>query len=664
MSSIITGNHIFALDIGTRTVIGVTGYIEGEQFVISAQEVLEHEGRFMYDGQIHDIPRVAGVVNKVKEALEHKTGLSLEKVAVAAAGRALKTVQCRAEMEHEPGREVEMTHIRALELAALRQSRLELEGAPGYTGDDNYYCVGHCVVKYLLDEMPVSNLLGHRGKRLAAEIVATFLPASVVNSLYAVLQRVGLEPVNLTLEPIAAIDVAIPPNYRLLNLAMVDIGAGTSDIAITRDGSITAYGMVPFAGDEITEPIMHKLLVEFNEAEKIKRALGAAQGEISYTDILGMDNTVAVDEVMQIIDPVLDKLARAVSEDILNLNGGMPPKSVFCVGGGARVPTLTERLARCLQLDTRRVVTRDRSFVNNLVSVADDPLAGPEGVTVIGIATVALARMGYEFMTLKINGKEYKLFNTNSISVARALGLTGFDPRDLIGKNGRDLKFVLNGREHTVFGGVSEPARILVNDKNANLQTTVRDGDAIIVVKADTGRDAAARVADFVPENAAIKLSINGKQFSWRPRAHLNGREAEPSSPLGPGDRLDIESPTVEAVAAAAGIDCTGREIRVNGTIVPVDCLLGEGDVVEIVAASETKGGTRVTVNGREILLPGNREFIFVDILSYVDMDTTRAGGQLVMMVNGVPARYTQTLQDGDRIELYWRNEQPNTGSH
>lgn len=54
--------------------------------------------------------------------------------------------------------------------------------------------------------------------------------------------------VNLTLEPIAAIQVAIPEMYRMLNIALVDVGAGTSDISVTRDGSIIAYGMIPIAG--------------------------------------------------------------------------------------------------------------------------------------------------------------------------------------------------------------------------------------------------------------------------------------------------------------------------------------------------------------------------------------------------------------------------------
>jgi len=655
-ASLNVGNLIFALDIGTRSVIGITGFMDSGGFRIAAQEMVEHEGRFMYDGQIHDIPRVAKAVAAIKAELEKKTGQTLEKVAVAAAGRSLKTVRCQVEMEHDLNREIETLDIQGLELAALRQAHRELDNTARSAEDEEYFCVGHCVIRYLVDDMAVSNLHGHKGRQISAEIVATFLPASVVNSLYAVLQRAALEPVNLTLEPIAAIDVAIPPSFRMLNLAMVDIGAGTSDIAMTRDGSIFAYGMVPIAGDEITEPIMEKLLVEFSEAEKIKRAL-AQGGEITYTDILGVNNTVAPEEVMQAIDHVLDKLVGTVSEEILALNGGTPPKSVFCVGGGAKIPTLTERLARRLQIEQQRVVVRDRSFLRDVTCPDNDPLAGSEGVTVVGIATVALARMGYEFMTVKINGSEYKLFNTKNINISQALGLIRFDPGNLISRNGRDLKFVLNGREHTVYGEMAEHARILLNDQDANLQTPVKDGDEIIVIKAARGRDASAKVGDFLSGSGAVAIRLNGKETTWMQQAVLNGEQAAPDTPLKPGDSLDVIKPTVEAVAAGQGIDCTGKEIRINGRNASASQPVSDGDVIEVALPEQMRDAMKITLNGEELLLPRKEGTIFVDVLNYMQIDTTRVKGFLVMKLNGAPAGYTQKISEGDRIDLYWEEK-------
>lgn len=81
------------------------------------------------------------------------------------------------------------------------------------------------------------------------------MPEEVVDGLYEAVEYAGLNVASLTLEPIAAMNIAIPEQYRLLNIGLIDVGAGTSDICLTKDGCIIAYGMIPCAGDEITECI-------------------------------------------------------------------------------------------------------------------------------------------------------------------------------------------------------------------------------------------------------------------------------------------------------------------------------------------------------------------------------------------------------------------------
>src|SRR5690625_5476720 len=108
------------------------------------------------------------------------------------------------------------------------------------------------------------------GDKATVEVIATFLPQVVVESLLASLERADLTMEALTLEPIAAIHVLIPDSMRRLNIALVDIGAGTSDVAITKDGTVIAYGMVDQAGDEITEAVSDKYLLDFTEAEQAR----------------------------------------------------------------------------------------------------------------------------------------------------------------------------------------------------------------------------------------------------------------------------------------------------------------------------------------------------------------------------------------------------------
>ena len=160
--------------------------------------------------------------------------------------------------------------------------------------------MGYTVSGYLLDRYPMATLRGHNGQLLEADVVATFLPSEVVESLYAVMEAAGLEVASLTLEPIAALNAVIPAELRLLNLVLADIGAGTSDIAVCRDGAVVGYTMATTAGDEITEELMRHYLVDFATAEQMKMQLNAET--ISYRDVLGLTQETTGEEVHQVVD--------------------------------------------------------------------------------------------------------------------------------------------------------------------------------------------------------------------------------------------------------------------------------------------------------------------------------------------------------------------------
>lgn len=574
-------NTIFALDIGTRTVIGVVAEIEENRLKILAQSIIEHECRAVFDGQIHDILKVAQAVNRVKNNLEAKLGLKLKKVAIAAAGRSLKTRFSHE--EQEIGEDIEISPIacRGLEMDAVKEAHRQLRDESG-DSEEEFYCVGYTVISYYLNNYSITSLIGHCGKRVGVDVLATFLPNSVVNSLYAVLARVNLETVSLTLEPIAAAAAIIPDSYRLLNLALLDIGAGTSDIAITKDGSVVAYGMVPIAGDEITEALAKGCLVDFNTAEKIKREI--AKGEnITFIDIMGSESTASCAELLEIIDPVLESLTTRVSEEILRLNENKPPKSVFCVGGGGQIPTFTERIAQKLNLDFKRVGLRGRKFIPDLL-VDEDEINGPEGVTVIGIGRVALNDIGHNLITLNINGNDYRLFHSRDMTVVNALGLIEYNLNDLVGKNGRDLRFVINGERKVIYGGLCKPAEVFVNGEPASLKTELNAGDCIIVKKALQGQDAQSFIKDFYTDYPVITLQFNGQEEIIKPHCFINGKQVSPEWEIAAGDRVEInEIKSVQQLAALKNINLNIHDVFINGRNVSGEAMLSKGDRVELV---------------------------------------------------------------------------------
>ncbi|MEA4932549.1 MAG: cell division protein FtsA, partial [Lawsonibacter sp.] len=217
-------NAIFALDIGTRSVIGVLGKAENGRFHVLGLEKEEHTHRAMMDGQIEDIGQVAAVARVVMQRLEERAKLHLKRVCVAAAGRALKSERASFALEFQAPKKIDEEMVAQLEAGAVSMAEQAISELPDQTYN-GLYMVGYTVSQYRLNGYPMSTLIGHSGKRIEADVVATFLPREVVESLYSVVARLGLEVSSLKLEPIAALNAAIPPELRLLYLVLVDLGA-------------------------------------------------------------------------------------------------------------------------------------------------------------------------------------------------------------------------------------------------------------------------------------------------------------------------------------------------------------------------------------------------------------------------------------------------------
>ena len=246
------GQLVFGLDIGTRSVVGTVGYRTDETFHVVAQCERKHETRSMLDGQIHDIEKVGRTIKDVKEDIEKIIGKELHEVCIAAAGRVLRTIDSSAVLDFPEETTIDAEHVYTLEMLGVEKAYEDFQAANN-TGM-KFYCVGYTVVKYYMNGYPISTLERHKATSISVDLIATFLPDDVVDGLYKAVEIADLEVANLTLEPIAAMTAAVPSMYRMLNIALVDVGAGTSDISITKDGSIIAYGMIPKAGDELHAP--------------------------------------------------------------------------------------------------------------------------------------------------------------------------------------------------------------------------------------------------------------------------------------------------------------------------------------------------------------------------------------------------------------------------
>jgi len=571
---------VFALDIGTRTIMGVVGEERGDRIEVLAVHVLEHDQRAMLDGQIHDIAKVAAGARRVKEALEARLGRRLVKVAVAAAGRVLKTCQVSVTREVDESLEIDAQLVGALEMEGIRRAQEQIAAELPDNGRNPFYCVGYSVIHYHVNDLPISNLIGHRGTHIGADLLATFLPHMVVDSLHTVMDRIGLQVASMTLEPIAALNVAIPRDLRMLNLALVDVGAGTSDIAITRGGTVVGYAMAPYAGDEVTEAIAQQYLVDFQTAERIKLSLGDADGEIAFLDILDNQVVVPVGAVLDVIRPVVENLARTIAERVIACNGGKSPNAIFLVGGGSQTPELARTLSGIMGLPAERVAVRNRAIARNIVYDGSE-LQGPESITPFGILTTAFQQAGRDFYHVYVEDRQIRLYNARRMAVSDALLLAGYVPDQLIGKSGRSMTITLNGMEKVIRGGFGKPAIIGRNGQPAGLTTTVEPGDRISVCEAERGADAVSVAGDHAAACQPVVLVLAGTRYQVPGRLLCNGKAVEPQTPLQDGDSLVVEPPgTVAEMAAVFELDPEAFTFRRDGRrLSPMDAL-APGDVV------------------------------------------------------------------------------------
>lgn len=655
-------NLIFSLDIGTRTIIGLVGqYTENDIFKVIAYSKREHKKRNMYDGQIHDIEGVAITVKEIVEDLEVKLKEKLKIVSIAAAGRSLRTHKIKIEKEIDETAEITRRQIEALELEAVQKSERELnEREIGKDKDLKYYNIGYTINSYYLEGDKIESLLGHKASKIGVELLSTFLPQVVIESLYSVISKVGLEIGSITLEPIAAINVAIKRELRLLNLALVDIGAGTSDIAITKDGEITAYGMTQIAGDEITERLSREYLLDFKSSEKLKIELSEKE-EHEFIDIVGVTYELNTSEIVDSIIDIIDKIAEEITREIFEYNNA-PPDAVFLVGGSSKMPMIREKIAENLGLPKERVSIRDTSFIDNIEGL--DELTGPDMITPIGIAIEAVDNKYKNFLKIIFKGEEVRIFNTDNIKVSDVLILTGYNPRNLIPKSAEDFIYFINGKRRKITGEPGINPEIVVNEKVGSLKTPLSDGDVIDIKEYKTKDIELPSLYSVV--DMQKNIIYNNETYNLVKSIKINDNIVNNDVVLKRNDEIILEQiKTVEDFLDYYKIKCDRCEFFVNDLKVNRSYNFKKGDYLEIVEDKEEILDEKLEVKGRKTikLLVNNEEmeiiykkdkFLFVDIFDHIDFDLSKLRGKLVLMVNGDDAEYLKELSDGDSIQIYW----------
>ncbi|MGC9140478.1 cell division FtsA domain-containing protein [Athalassotoga sp.] len=558
---------IFGLDIGTRTVVGILAEEIENGINVVDFEVAEHEERAMLDGQINDVPKVSSAVLRVKKALEERNNVELMEASTAVAGRFLKTITGTA-VDRIPFSKIDENYLKSLEFKALSDAIEKNQG-----GRD--YCVGYSVLRYTVDGEDVRNLIGQFGETASVSVIAAFLPQRIVEALFSVMELSHLTVNYLTLEPMAAMNLVVPADLRRLNLALVDVGAGTSDIAISNNGAITSYGMIPMAGDEITEKICDEFLLSFQDGEKVKRSLDLEK--INVENVLGIPIEITKEECLKVTDSVVNVITEEISKAIIDING-KAPAAVMIVGGGAKVPHFVDMLAEKLSLPKTRIALRN---VENISFIKDQTkkLKGSEFITPVGILYSSRFNLGKIFKRITLNGQPVQIMNlTGREDVLQTLIQGGFDVKKMIGSPSNGITYTLNGEVRIVSGELPDPV-VKINGKIESLKSTVKDGD-IIEIKPSDGHHKVLKVSDIVKP---LRIKIDGKEIELLPRVKINSKDASLEDVINDGDKVEVKKDlTVGDLFEFLHFTLDGLKVFVNGKIVDSGTILKEDDEVRV----------------------------------------------------------------------------------
>lgn len=621
-----SGQVELVLDIGTYKVLALATNRTDEGVEVLASSFVPHRARSMRDGQVHDVPAVARTVRQAVNHVSNVLGVEFSGAHIAAAGRALKTARGGAERSEPRAVLITPDMARSMEWEAVADAQLRLlESLPSQDQRKGFYCIAHTVAESRLDGQVIAALTGQRGSVFSVEVLATFLPGVVVDSLEAVLVEAGLEMHGLTLEPVAALEAVIPPTMRHLNLALVDIGAGTSDIALTGNGMVQAFAMVPRGGDAITEAASKAFLLDFHVAEDVKRS--AASGAPATADnVLGDTVTITAEELMEAVRPTTNLLADDIAAALSEWTRNRPLDAMLLVGGGSHTPGLPRALAQRIGLDEGRVAVRDRKAVRN--AVGEDHLSGADAVTALGIALRAARGKEMPPVRVRLNERAISLFQPDRCTVREAARIAGLPLAQLVGRPGPGMTITLNGVITTLPGTRGEPAAVLVNGAEATLDTRLHNQDEVTLKLPTAGTPPRFTMADMArrwleqADGPPPEIEFNGVATPVPLRLERNARPAHPSDVINDRDVITVRFVETAAELVAA---LNAREAGASATV-----------AAAAADAVRWPSGT-CTVNGRPVDL----------------------GDFATLFRNGVPAGWTDPVEHGDVWE--YRHQQPIT---
>ena len=348
-------NYSVGLDIGTTKIVAMVG--ENNQFnKVKLLGVGKSQSLGVHRGVVNNITQTIQSIKIAVEEAESKSGVDIKEVAVGIAGQHIRSLQHSDYITRENPDKV----INENDIDKLIDQVYKLVMLPGEE-------IIHVLPQdFKVDgQSEIKEPIGMYGSRLEANFHIVVGQVSSIRNIGKCIKTSGLEMGDITLEPLASSDAVLSDEEKEAGVALIDIGGGTTDVAIFKDGIIKHTAVIPFGGNVITEDIKEGCSIIGNQAEQLKIKFGSAwPGEnkdseiVSIPGLRGRDpKEISLKTLSKIINARVVEIIEQAYLEIKNYGHEDSKKKLIAgivlTGGGSQLRHLKQLAEYVTGMDTR-----------------------------------------------------------------------------------------------------------------------------------------------------------------------------------------------------------------------------------------------------------------------------------------------------------------------
>ena len=298
------------LDLGTTKVCALIASKSSQQdgLNILGFGIAESEG--LNRGVVINIDKTVKAIQTAVEQAQQQAGIKVTKVCVGIAGEHLKSFQTRSIVSiSNPNKEITESDVYRV-LEETKKIQIPADSVILHVIPQSFIIDG---------QEDIIDPIGMSGVRMEANVHVVTGMASAIQNIYKCVERAGLQVQDIVLEPLASSLAVLDDEEKEVGVALIDIGGGTSDIAIFEDTVIRHTAVLPYAGKQVTEDVRKGLGIIASQAERVKREYGHALMESILQDEIFMIPGVGGRKPMELTKSLLCKIIQPRLEEIFHL---------------------------------------------------------------------------------------------------------------------------------------------------------------------------------------------------------------------------------------------------------------------------------------------------------------------------------------------------------